>query len=112
MLKQKTLDEVNRGFLFAGPTRLELATSSVTDWRSNQAELRPLCRGPKEIRTPDLLNAIQALSQLSYGPIFFFQIAKIQNTKLITLNEISKSFIEFVFILIFHFFVFLFFVNI
>ena len=27
--------------------------------------------GPREARTPDLLNAIQALSQLSYGPEYF-----------------------------------------
>ena len=37
-----------------------------------------LCRklrggGAKGSRTPDLLNAIQALSQLSYGPIFRVQ---------------------------------------
>ena len=92
MLKQKTLDEVNRGFLFAGPTRLELATSSVTDWRSNQAELRPHCRGPKEIRTPDLLNAIQALSQLSYGPNFLFSNS--QNSKY-KINNFKRNFKEF-----------------
>ena len=28
--------------------------------------------GPKGIRTPDLLNANQALSQLSYRPIFIY----------------------------------------
>lgn len=29
------------GLFEAGLTRIELATSSVTDWRSNQAELQP-----------------------------------------------------------------------
>ncbi len=29
--------------------------------------------GDKRDRTADLLNAIQALSQLSYTPMFFFQ---------------------------------------
>ena len=57
----------------AGPTRLELATSYVTGRRSNPLSYDPLCchsfrrstllRGLKGDRTPDLLNAIQALSQ-------------------------------------------------
>ncbi len=59
----------------AGPTGLEPATSAVTGRRSNQTELQSQnfqCqRGPKRDRTADLLNAIQALSQLSYGPIIF-----------------------------------------
>ena len=60
----------------AGPTGLEPATSAVTGRRSNQTELQSHFnikfvrqRGPKRDRTADLLNAIQALSQLSYGPI-------------------------------------------
>ena len=53
----------------AGWTRLELATSCVTGRRSNQLNYHPksLC-GPERDRTADLLNAIQALSQLSYRP--------------------------------------------
>ncbi len=56
----------------AGPTGLEPATSALTGRRSNQAELRSrstvMC-GPKRDRTADLFNAIEALSQLSYGPV-------------------------------------------
>ena len=33
-----------------------------------------LCGGDKRDRTADLLNAIQALSQLSYTPIFTFSL--------------------------------------
>ena len=59
----------------AGWTRLELATSCVTGRRSNQTELPPQIvngektSGPERDRTADLLNAIQALSQLSYRPL-------------------------------------------
>jgi hypothetical protein len=56
----------------AGPTGLEPATSALTGRRSNQAELRSHCTvmcGPKRDRTADLFNAIEALSQLSYGPV-------------------------------------------
>jgi hypothetical protein len=35
-----------------------------------RADFRVLGGGAKEDRTPDLLRAKQALSQLSYGPIF------------------------------------------
>ena len=59
----------------AGPTGLEPATSAVTGRRSNQTELQSHFnikfvrqRGPKRDRTADLLNAIQALYQLSYSP--------------------------------------------
>ena len=31
--------------------------------------------GPRETRTLDLLNAIEARSQLRHGPIFFFKVA-------------------------------------
>ena len=55
----------------AGPTGLEPATSALTGRRSNQTELRSQNRGPKQDRTADLLNAIQALYQLSYGPVLF-----------------------------------------
>ena len=55
----------------AGPTRLELATSALTGQRSNQLSYDPktlfVC-GLEGNRTPDLVNAIQALSQLSYEP--------------------------------------------
>ena len=36
----------------------------------NSEEFRTFCGGDKRDRTADLLNAIQALSQLSYTPIF------------------------------------------
>ena len=56
----------------AGPTRLELATSALTGQRSNQLSYDPktmfVC-GLEGNRTPDLVNAIQALSQLSYEPV-------------------------------------------
>ena len=35
---------------------------------ANSRAVRNSIRGPKEIRTPDLLNANQSLYQLSYGP--------------------------------------------
>jgi hypothetical protein len=36
--------------------------------------------GPSEIRTRDLLNAIETRSQLRYGPILFFQTLKVLET--------------------------------
>ena len=57
---------------FAGPTRLELATSALTGQRSNQLSYDPKTMfecGLEGNRTPDLVNAIQALSQLSYEPV-------------------------------------------
>ena len=56
----------------AGPTRLELATSALTGQRSNQLSYDPKTMfecGLEGNRTPDLVNAIQALSQLSYEPV-------------------------------------------
>lgn len=49
-----------------------LATTGTKD-EHRHAEMELQCRlkvigGAKGSRTPDLLNAIQALSQLSYGP--------------------------------------------
>lgn len=41
------------------------------------AYLRVFFSGAKEIRTPDLLHAMQALYQLSYNPIRVRQILKI-----------------------------------
>ena len=35
-----------------------------------------LCGGPKGIRTLDLFNAIEALSQLSYRPVTNMQVRK------------------------------------
>jgi hypothetical protein len=35
-----------------------------------------LLGGAEGDRTPDLLNAIQALSQLSYGPVFLQRISR------------------------------------
>ena len=38
---------------------------------------RTFCGGDKRDRTADLLNAIQALSQLSYTPIFTFAVRQL-----------------------------------
>ena len=47
-------------------------SSHVPGWRTSgcagSRQLRRISGGAKGSRTPDLLNAIQALSQLSYGP--------------------------------------------
>jgi hypothetical protein len=66
-------------------TGLEPATSYVTGRRSNQLNYRSIeikdFRGPKGSRTPDLLNAIQALYQLSYGPFIQLSIDKCQKAR-------------------------------
>jgi hypothetical protein len=51
-----------------GLGRLELPTSPLSGVRSNQLSYKPN-GGAKQDRTADLLNANQALSQLSYSPI-------------------------------------------
>lgn len=49
--------------------RLELGTSTLSVWRSNQLSYnRTNFLGGKETRTPDPLNANQMLYQLSYAP--------------------------------------------
>ena len=48
-------------------TRLELVTSRTSSGCATSCANRP--GGDKRDRTADLLNAIQALSQLSYTPI-------------------------------------------
>ena len=50
--------------------RLELTTSSVTGWRSNQLNYRAKGGGSNRARTCDILLVRQTLSQLSYTPIF------------------------------------------
>ena len=50
--------------------RLELTTSSVTGWRSNQLNYRAKNGGNNRARTYDPLLVRQMLSQLSYAPIF------------------------------------------
>ncbi len=56
----------------AGLTGLEPATSSVTGWRSDLAELQPpkpeTPGGRSRTRTCDLFLVREALSQLSYSP--------------------------------------------
>ena len=54
--------------LLVGLGRLELPTSPLSGVRSNQLSYKP-SGGAKQDRTADLLNANQALSQLSYSPI-------------------------------------------
>ena len=48
-------------------TRLELVTSRTSSGCATSCANRP--GGDKRDRTADLLNAIQALSQLSYTPV-------------------------------------------
>ena len=50
---------------FAVRTRLELVTSSVTGWHSNQLNYLAKCGGRYRARTCDLLLVRQMLSQLS-----------------------------------------------
>ena len=66
--------------LVVGLGRIELPTSPLSGVRSSQLSYRPVCAllGPTLVRpggagrdrTGDLLNANQALSQLSYSPAF------------------------------------------
>ncbi len=53
-----------------GLGRVELPTSPLSGVRSNQLSYRPVLEtgGAGRDRTGDLLNANQALSQLSYSP--------------------------------------------
>ena len=52
-----------------GLGRVELPTSPLSGVRSNQLSYRPKFGGAGRDRTGDLLNANQALSQLSYSPV-------------------------------------------
>src|ERR1700730_8534026 len=51
-----------------GLGRIELPTSPLSGVRSSQLSYRPKFGGAGRDRTGDLLNANQALSQLSYSP--------------------------------------------
>ena len=53
-----------------GLGRIELPTSPLSGVRSSQLSYRPKDGGAGRDRTGDLLNANQALSQLSYSPRF------------------------------------------
>ena len=60
--------------LVVGLDRIELSTSPLSGVRSSQLSYRPLLMGVEvggagRDRTGDLLNANQALSQLSYSPL-------------------------------------------
>ena len=58
-------------FKIVGVTGIEPVTSSLSGMRSNRLSYTPAFRkngGGKRDRTDDLLNANQALSQLSYTP--------------------------------------------
>ena len=74
------IDE-NLRFSLVGLSGLEPPTSRLSGVRSNRLSYKPVllvwcisshshCGGDEEDRTPDLLLARQALSQLSYTPIF------------------------------------------
>ena len=47
--------------------------------------------GDKRDRTADLLNAIQALSQLSYTPIFIFSARRLSNIHKTVLWRVNKA---------------------
>ncbi len=58
-----------------GLDRLELSTSPLSGVRSSHLSYRPMrlmAGGAGRDRTGDLLNANQALSQLSYSPLFIW----------------------------------------
>ena len=69
-----SLDACFRSLSFlVGLGRFELPTSPLSGVRSNQLSYRPLsgyAGGAERDRTDDLLNANQALSQLSYSPLY------------------------------------------
>ena len=50
------------------PARTDLLNSQL-----NKNSLAAAFSGPREIRTLDLLNAIETRSQLRYGPLFYFE---------------------------------------
>ena len=56
-------------FFLVGLGRIELPTSPLSGVRSSQLSYRPKIGGAGRDRTGDLLNANQALSQLSYSPV-------------------------------------------
>ena len=57
-----------------GLNGLEPSTSRLSGVRSNQLSYKPTIGGDKGIRTLDPLRARQVLSQLSYIPIYFWEI--------------------------------------
>ena len=69
-----------------GLSGLEPPTSRLSGVRSNRLSYKPIFPafrlfpqafgGDKRDRTADLLNAIQALSQLSYTPILYIYLTK------------------------------------
>ena len=66
VLSQLSYSPIIEGVVGLG--RLELPTSPLSGVRSNHLSYRPLTGGAGRDRTGDLLNANQALSQLSYSP--------------------------------------------
>ena len=62
-----------------GVTGIEPVTSSLSGMRSNRLSYTPAFEngGGKRDRTDDLLNANQALSQLSYTPNWSYYLARI-----------------------------------
>ena len=53
-----------------GSSGFEPPTSRLSGVRSNQLSYEPIPGGDERVRTDDLLLARQALSQLSYTPVF------------------------------------------
>ena len=78
MLLTKQKNQVKLTWFFlVGLSRLELPTSRLSGVCSNQLSYEPIYGGGNRVRTDDPLLAGQVLYQLSYTPILFLPIDKI-----------------------------------
>ena len=68
VLYQLSYSRVGR-ILAPGPT---VGNQNPACFPASRLPRFPSCNGGEGDRTPDLVNAIHALSQLSYAPIIFF----------------------------------------
>ena len=73
---------------YSCPSILSLFTQTL---RENQYSLSAQFCGPREIRTLDLLNAIEARSQLRYGPILFCKVAYSSSNRKVDLEGFEPS---------------------
>ena len=75
-----------------GLGRLELPTSPLSGVRSNHLSYRPARTGGADRdRTDDLLNANQALSQLSYSPLFLQEEARSKMNPASTPSQVLEA---------------------
>ena len=74
-----------------GSSGLEPPTSRLSGARSNHLSYAPMYGGDEEVRTPDPLRARQALSQLSYTPIWCSALASANFKKLVGSNGLEPS---------------------